>query len=123
MKSQRETVLGAQSPVGAKDPSEPAVSVADWRQNPVDACKARHKSSWKLLFLVTQDFSFWERRRPLAREAQAAGAEVWVMTCPGPFVEKLKLEGFRVVPWHVSRASLNPLHEFYASSHVLRVYL
>src|SRR5260370_32373313 len=99
MKSQRETMLEAQSPVGAKDPSEPAVTVADSRQNPVDACKARHKSSWKLLFLGTQDFSFWERRKPLAREAQAAGAGVWVMTRPGPVAEKLKLEGFRASPW------------------------
>src|SRR5258708_36610330 len=102
MKSQRETMLEAQSPVGAKDPSDPAVTVADWRQNPVDAGKARHKSSWKLLFLVTQDFSFWERRRPLAREAQAAGAAVLVMTCPGPFAGKLKPEGFRGIPWPVS---------------------
>src|SRR5260370_40771777 len=102
MKSQRETMLEAQSPVGAKDPSEPAVTGADWRQNPVDACKARHKSSGKLLFLGTQDFSFWERRRPLAREAQAAGAEVWVMTLPWPFAEKLKIEGCRMMPWQVS---------------------
>jgi glycosyltransferase involved in cell wall biosynthesis len=122
MKSQRETMLEAQSPVGAKGPSEPAAPVADCQQNPVDACKARHKSSWKLLFLVTQDFSFWERRRPLAREAQAAGAAVWVMTCPGPFAEKLKLEGFRVIPWQVSRASLNPLRELRAFLQVLRVY-
>jgi glycosyltransferase involved in cell wall biosynthesis len=122
MKSQRETMLEAQSPVGAKGPSEPAATVADCQQNPVDACKARHKSSWKLLFLVTQDFSFWDRRRPLAREAQAAGAEVWVMTCPGPFAERLKLEGFRVIPWQVSRASLNPLRELAAFLQVLRVY-
>jgi len=122
MKSQRETMLEAHSPVGAKGPSEPAATVADCQQNPVDACKARHKSSWKLLFLVTQDFSFWDRRRPLAREAQAAGAEVWVMTCPGPFAERLKLEGFRVIPWQVSRASLNPLRELAAFLQVLRVY-
>ena len=115
-------MLEAQSQVGAKEPSEPAATVADCQQNPVDTCKARDKSSWKILFLVTQDFSFWERRRPLAREAQAAGAEVWVMTCPGPFAEKLTLEGFRVIPWQVSRASLNPLREFYAFLQVLRVY-
>jgi glycosyltransferase involved in cell wall biosynthesis len=122
MKSQRETMLEAQSQVGSKDPSDPAATVADCQQNPVDTCKARQKSSWKLLFLVTQDFSFWERRRPLAREAQAAGAEVWVMTCPGPFAERLKLEGFRVIPWQVSRASLNPLRELKAFLQVLRVY-
>src|SRR5260370_42054658 len=44
------------------------------------------------------------------------------MTCPGAFAEKLKREGFRVIPWQVSRASLNHLREFYAFSQVLRVY-
>src|SRR5258708_3004244 len=122
MKSQRETMVKAQALVGAKAPAEPAATGADCQQNPVAACKARHKTSWKLLFLVTQDFSFWDRRRPLAREAQGAGADVWVMTCPGPFAEKLKLEGFRVIPWHVSRASLNPVRELHAFLQVLRVY-
>jgi glycosyltransferase involved in cell wall biosynthesis len=122
MKSQRETTLKAQSLAGAREPSEPAPTVAECQQNSVDAPKAQHKTNWKLLFLVTEDFSFWDRRRPLAREAQAAGAEVWIMTCPGPFAEKLKLEGFRVIPWQVSRASLNPLREFDAFLQVLRVY-
>ena len=80
----------------------------------------RHKAQWKLLFLVTEGFSFWARRRPLARKAEDAGAEVWVMTRPGPFAEKIRGEGFRVIPWHVSRASLNPLRELYACLQVLR---
>ncbi len=122
MKSQRETMLKSKTLIGARVPSERAATVADCQQNQVDACKARHKTSWKLLFLVTEDFSFWERRRPLAREAQAAGAEVWIMTCPGPFAEKLKLEGFQVIPWRISRASLNPLRELSAFLQVLRVY-
>jgi len=74
------------------------------------------------MFLVTEDFSFWARRRPLARKAEEIGAEVWVMTCPGPFAEKLKGEGFRVIPWLVSRSSLNPLHELYSFLQVLKAF-
>ncbi len=67
-------------------------------------------------------FSFWARRRPLARKAQEAGAEVWVMTCPGPFAEKLKREGFPVIPWEISRPSMNPLRELKAFLQVAKVY-
>ena len=76
----------------------------------------------KILFLVTEDFSFWARRRPLARKAQEIGAEVWVMTRPGPFAEKLKDEGFRIIAWRISRSSLNPLYELYAFLQVLKAF-
>jgi len=122
MKSQRETMLEAQSPVGAKGPSEPAATVADCQQNPVDACKARHKSSWKLLFLVTP-------RLFLLGPAQATGARSTGRWRGGlghdvsrSVRERLKLEGFRGYSWQVSRASLNPLRELAAFLQVLRVY-
>src|SRR5712664_186464 len=98
MKSQRETMLKAQSLVGAKAPSEPAATVADCQQNPVDACKARHKTSWKLLFLVTQDFSFWAGFGTVALEALVAGADDWFMTCAEPFTDALTLGASRVLP-------------------------
>lgn len=82
----------------------------------------RGANQLRLLFLVTEDFSFWDRRRPLARKARDAGAEVWVMTSPGPYAESLKQEGFRVIPWRVSRASLNPIRELHAFFQVLRAY-
>src|SRR6202795_1968589 len=122
MRPQIKAALKAQSLAGARGASVPAITVGDRQQNSGDVRTAGSKTSWKHLFLVTEDFSFWARRRPLAREAQTAGAEVWIMTCPGPFAEKLKLEGFRVIPWQVSRASLNPLRELYAFLQVLRVY-
>jgi glycosyltransferase involved in cell wall biosynthesis len=82
----------------------------------------RNKLHLKILFLVTEDFSFWARRRPLARKAQEIGAEVWVMTRPGPFAEKLKDEGFQVISWRISRSSLNPLYELYAFLQVLKAF-
>lgn len=102
-------------------PETPA-TVKDRQKDPFDVCGVRQKASWKILFLVTEDFSFWARRRPLARQAESEGAEVWVMTCPGPYAEKLKHEGFRVIQWRVSRASLNPLRELHAFLQVLKAY-
>lgn len=106
----------------ARGPSEPEANSVDRQQNVFDVCKPPRNASWKLLFVVTEDFSFWDRRRPLAHRAREAGADVWVMTSPGPFAEKLRREGFRVIPWKVSRASLNPLREFGAFLQVLKAY-
>src|SRR5260370_42137461 len=99
-----------------------AANDKDLREIPVDVSAAPFKASWKILFLVAEDFSFWARRRPLARKAQEAGAEVWVMTCPGPFAEKLKREGFHVIPWEISRPSMNPLRELQAFLQVSKAY-
>jgi glycosyltransferase involved in cell wall biosynthesis len=98
-----------------------AISTA-LREVSVDACAASQKAPWKILFLVAEDFSFWARRRPLARKAQEAGAQIWVMTCPGPFAEKLEREGFHVIPWEISRPSINPLRELQAFVQVVKAY-
>src|SRR5258708_22043562 len=101
---------------------EAQASGKNLQEGPLGVCPAPHKASWKILFLVAEDFSFWARRRPLARKAQEAGAEVWVMTCAGPFAEKLKHEGFHVIPWDISRPSMNPLRELKAFLQVAKVY-
>src|SRR5260370_17168613 len=74
---------------------------------PLDVC-VPNETPWKILFLVAEDFSFLARRRPLARKAQEAGPEGWVMTCPRPFAEKLKPERFHVLPCHISPSRHNP---------------
>ena len=104
---------------GAREAPAHAIEL---QEVPLDGRGAPNKASWKILFLVAEDFSFWARRRPLARKAQEAGAEVWVMTCPGPYAEKLKREGFRVIPWEISRPSMNPLRELRAFLQVVKVY-
>jgi glycosyltransferase involved in cell wall biosynthesis len=115
-------MLEAEALAEAKTSLESPSTVKNPPQDSSDVSAVRRKPSCKVLFLVTEDFSFWARRRPLASKAQEAGAEVWVMTCPGPFAEKLKREGFRVIPWQVSRASLNPLRELRAFLQVLKAY-
>jgi len=106
----------------ARRSREAPASGKNLQEVPLEVCTAPHKASWKILFLVAEDFSFWARRRPLARKAQEAGAEVWVMTCAGPFAEKLKHEGFRVIPWEVLRPSMNPVRELQAFLQVTKVY-
>lgn len=45
-----------------------------------------------------------------------------IMTRWGDYCPRLEKEGFRVIPWKVSRRSLNPLRELYSLLQVLRVY-
>lgn len=76
----------------------------------------------KVLFLTTEDSTFWSHRLALARAIKRAGAEVVVMTRAGDYSERLKKEGFRVIPWKISRRSLSPLRELYSLLQVVKVY-
>jgi glycosyltransferase involved in cell wall biosynthesis len=76
----------------------------------------------KILFLVTEDYYFWSHRLELARRARRAGAEVLIMTHVNKLGEALREEGFAVIPWQVSRGSLNPLRELSSFLEVVRVY-
>lgn len=58
----------------------------------------------------------------LARAARRAGAEVLVMTHLTEFRHTLERQGFKVIPWRISRRSLNPLRELYAFFQVMRAY-
>lgn len=76
----------------------------------------------KILFLTTEDSTFWSHRLALARATREAGAEVVIMARWGEYCERLEREGFRVIPWKVSRRSLNPFRELYSFLQVLKVY-
>lgn len=45
-----------------------------------------------------------------------------IMSRWGDYCPRLEKEGFRVIPWKVSRRSLNPLREAYSLLQVLKVY-
>jgi glycosyltransferase involved in cell wall biosynthesis len=77
----------------------------------------------KILFLTTEDSSFWSHRLTLARAARDAGAEVVIMTRSGNYRSRLENEGFRIIPWKISRRSLNPIHELFSFVQVLRAYI
>jgi glycosyltransferase involved in cell wall biosynthesis len=74
----------------------------------------------KIFFLVTEDWYFYSHRLGLARRIRQAGAEVFVMTRVNDLGDKLRDEGFTVIPWQATRGSLNPLRELFAFVQVCR---
>ncbi len=76
----------------------------------------------KLLFLTTEDSTFWSHRLTLARTARREGADVVIMTRSGAHSRLLEQDGFRVIPWNISRESLNPIRELRSFLQVLRFY-
>jgi glycosyltransferase involved in cell wall biosynthesis len=82
----------------------------------------RDSSRLKTLFLVTEDWYFWSHRVHIARTLKRAGAEVVIMTRVGQLRDAMEAEGFRVIPWRLSRRSLNPLRELSAFFQVIRAY-
>jgi glycosyltransferase involved in cell wall biosynthesis len=83
---------------------------------------SRTGSPPRILFLITEDNYFWANRLNLARKLRDLGAEVWVMTRVQSLAKELGREGFYVVPWQVSRKSLNPIREALAFLQVVRAY-
>lgn len=77
----------------------------------------------KLLFLQTEDWSFWSHRMPLARAARAAGYEVVVAVRADTHAEFIRADGFQVIAldWH--RNSVNPFGELRMLLAVIRLYL
>ncbi len=75
-----------------------------------------------LLYLVTEDWYFWSHRLPIARAAQAAGWEVMVATRVTKHGERIRREGFRLVPIGLRRRSLAPWREAAAIAELARLY-
>lgn len=76
----------------------------------------------KLLFLQTEDWTFWSHRLPLARAAKSAGYEVVVALRVDAHGERLRSEGFRVVPLDWRRNSVNPVRELLMLLAIVRLY-
>jgi glycosyltransferase involved in cell wall biosynthesis len=77
----------------------------------------------KLLYLVTEDWYFCSHRLPMARAARDGGLEVVVATRVARHADRIRDEGFRLVPLEkLDRRSLNPLREIAALLEIVRVY-
>lgn len=76
----------------------------------------------KLLYLQTEDYTFWSHRLPMARAALSKGWEVVVAVRVGAHRERLEKEGLRVValPWR--RSGVNPFTELRLLASVVRLY-
>lgn len=76
----------------------------------------------RVLFLVTEDWYFWSHRLDLARAARDAGMDVLVATRVDAHAERIRDEGFTLVPLMLSRSSRHPLRELAAIMELVRIY-
>lgn len=76
----------------------------------------------KILFLQTQDYTFWSHRLPFARAAKKAGYEVVVAAHEEAHGARIRAEGFRLVslPWR--RSGINPFYELFLVLKLVRLY-
>lgn len=75
-----------------------------------------------LLFLITEDWTFWEIRRDLARLAREAGYEVTIATRVTAHAERIRQEGFDLIPIMMRREGRNPFREFMTLLELVRIY-
>ncbi|MCC6139078.1 MAG: glycosyltransferase family 4 protein [Nitrospira sp.] len=76
----------------------------------------------RLVFLVTEDWTFWEIRRDLARMAFESGYEVIIATRVSTYAERIRQAGFTLIPIALQRESRNPLKELWAFVELIRLY-
>jgi len=76
----------------------------------------------KILFLQTQDYTFWSHRRPFAEGALKAGYEVVVAAHEDAHGERIRAAGMRLVPLPWRRSGINPFYELYLLWKIVRLY-
>ena len=76
----------------------------------------------KLLLFANTEWYLFNFRLALAKAARAQGAEVVLVSPPGPYGEKLRAEGFRWLPLPMARRSLNPMREIFVLCALWRLY-
>jgi glycosyltransferase involved in cell wall biosynthesis len=76
----------------------------------------------RIIYLVTEDWYFWSHRLDLARAARDAGFDVTVATRVTEHGERIRQEGFNLVPLVLVRGSRNPLQELTAVFELVRLY-
>lgn len=78
--------------------------------------------SRKVLFLQTEDSSFYSHRLPVALAAKAEGHEVVVAAREGGHGDRIRAAGLRFVPLPWRRSSVNPFYELYMVLRIVRLY-
>lgn len=76
----------------------------------------------KLLFLVSEDWYFCSHRLPLAVAAKEAGFDVVVVTRIREHGDSIRRAGIRLIPFEMSRRSVNPLRELPAILRLVKIY-
>lgn len=76
----------------------------------------------KILFLQTEDSTFYSHRLPMARAALAAGCDVVVATRVVAHGARIEKEGFRLAPIPWRRGGVNPFSELMTFASIVRLY-
>lgn len=76
----------------------------------------------KVLLFANTEWYLFNFRLALAKAARAQGADVVLVSPPGPYGEKFRAEGFRWVPVPMVRRSLNPMREVFVLWALWRLY-
>jgi glycosyltransferase involved in cell wall biosynthesis len=76
----------------------------------------------KLLLLITEDRFLWSHRLPIARAALRDGYEVIITTRVNGDAQKIRDEGFRLIPLQLVRGSYAPLNELRAIRELRQIY-
>ncbi|MSO76323.1 MAG: glycosyltransferase family 1 protein [Alphaproteobacteria bacterium] len=79
-------------------------------------------SARRLLFVVTEDWFFWQHYRALAAAARTAGFEVAVATRVAHHAERIEAAGFRLHPLAMRRGTFGPLANLRAIVELHRLF-
>ncbi|BBK30148.1 glycosyl transferase family 1 [Allostella humosa] len=71
---------------------------------------------------MTEDWFFWSHRTPIARAARDAGFRVVVATREDAHGDRIRGEGFELVPIKLRRTNVNPLAEMAAIGDLVDIY-
>ena len=76
----------------------------------------------RVVLAANTDWYLYNFRRSLADELRVRGAEVLLLSPPGPWAPRLVDDGFRWLPLKLSPGGLNPLAEGRSLLHMVRLY-
>jgi glycosyltransferase involved in cell wall biosynthesis len=76
----------------------------------------------KVLLFANTEWYLYNFRLSLARALRDGGADVVLISPPGPYGKRLQAEGFRWISVEMNRRSLNPLREVMLLKRLLDIY-
>lgn len=79
-------------------------------------------SPLRILYVITEDWYFWSHRLDLAKAARDAGYVVTIATRVTDHGDRIRQEGFDLVPLPLERRSLNPIREMPVIFSLVRLY-
>ena len=79
-------------------------------------------SGKRIIFVANTDWHLFNFRLPIAHEARRRGAEVLLVSPPGPYVERLRDTGFEHVAVALRQRGMNPLRDVAFAGRLRRLY-